>query len=452
MDILEEQRKYFKTGETLSVNYRINALIKLKESILNNIEDLVEAFKSDYNKEEFDVYSTEVGLVLNELNYMIKHVKRLAKPKRVRTSLMNLPSKGYIYKEPYGNVLIVSPWNYPFQLTMMPLIGAIATGNTVYIKCSRNTPMVSKVIERILSVFDNKYIYVMENTKENMKNLFDLKFDYIFYTGSTKIAKELMEKQAKYLTPMTLELGGKSPCIIDKDADLKKCARRVVWGKYLNAGQTCVAPDYILIHKDVKREFIKYVLQDVQDFYYENGSLKESFTHVINESSLNVLLSLIDKEKVIFGGKVANNTLEPTIIDDVSFTDEIMKEEIFGPIMPLIEYSNIDEVIEYLKELEKPLALYCFTKNKQVEKKILNNLSFGGGCINDTIMYLTEEKLPFGGVGYSGMGSYHGKKSFETFSHQKSILKKHPSLELTMKYPPYNQKKKNFLKFYFRIK
>ena len=448
-NVLQKQKEFYKTGKTLDIQYRIKSLKLLKESIFNNLEELVIAFKEDYNKCEFDVYSTEVGLVVKEINYFIKNLKRLSKPKRVRTSLINFPSKGYILSEPYGNTLIVSPWNYPFQLTMMPLVASMGCGNTIVLKSSRNTPRVTKVIEKILSVFDDEYIYVMENTKENMDRLFDLKFDYIFYTGSPNVAKELMEKQAKYLTPMTLELGGKSPCIIDKTANIEKSAKRVVWGKFLNAGQTCVAPDYVLVHNDVKREFMKHVIKYIQEFYYTNNELSNDFTGVINEKSLNKLMGLIDKEKLVFGGNISNNTLEPTVLEDVGLNDEIMQEEIFGPIMPVIEFNNLEDVINYLKDKDKPLALYYFGKEY---KKVLKNVSFGGGCINDTIMHLTEEKLPFGGVGLSGMGSYHGKKSFEVFSHQKSILKKHSKLEVNLKYPKYSEKKTKLTKMFFGIK
>ena len=337
MNILDKQRKYFKEGNTLDYSFRLNNLKLLKESIHNNLDNLVKAFKDDYNKCEFDVYSTEVGLVIKEIDYFIKNLKKLMKNKRVRTSLINLPSKGIIVNEPYGNVLIVSPWNYPFQLTMMPLIASIAAGNTSYVKCSRNTPTITKVIQDILSVFKEEYIYVMENNKENMDNLFDLKFDYIFYTGSPSVAKDLMQRQAKYLTPVTLELGGKSPCIVDSSANIEKAAKRVVWGKYLNAGQTCVAPDYVLVHNDVKREFVKSVLKYINQFYYVDGKLSDNFTAIINEKSSERLLSFINKENLIYGGKVVNNVMEPTVVDNVSFEDEIMKEEIFGPIMPLIE-------------------------------------------------------------------------------------------------------------------
>ena len=450
--MLEKQREYFKSGITLDVNFRITKLKLLKESILNNLDDLVKAFKEDYKKCKFDVYSTEIGLVINEINYFIKHLKKLTKKRKVKTALINIPSNGYIVNEPYGNVLVVSPWNYPFQLAMIPLIGALATGNTVYLKNSRNVPRVSEVIKKILSVFDEEYVYVMENTKENIDKLFDLKFDYVFYTGSPAVAKDLMQRQAKHLTPLTLELGGKSPCIIDKDADIEKSAKRLVWGKYLNAGQTCVAPDYVLVHNDVKRELVKYILKYINEFYYNEGKLREDFTAIVNERDLKRLLSLTYKNKIICGGNVVNGTLEPTVIEEVSFDDEIMNEEIFGPIMPLIEFDNLDDVINYLKTLDKPLSLYYFGKNKQNQDKVINNVSFGGGCINDTIMHLTEEKLPFGGIGLSGIGSYHGKKSFEIFSHQKSILKKHPKLEVNLKYPPYNEKKLKLTKFYFRIK
>jgi len=448
-EILLKQKNFYKTGKTLDVKYRIETLKRLKVSIINNLNDLVKAFKEDYNKCEFDVYSTEVGIVIKEINYFIRHLHKLSKPQKIKTSIINFPSKGYILNEPYGNVLVVAPWNYPFQLTMMPLVGAIAAGNTVFLKSSRNTPRVTKVIENILSIFDNEYVCVMENTKENMDKLFDLKFDYVFYTGSPNVAKELMEKQAKYLTPMTLELGGKSPCIVDKTANIEKCAKRVVWGKYLNAGQTCVAPDYVLVHNDIKREFVKNVMRYINEFYYDEGKLNDNFTRIVNEKNLNKLVGLIDKKKLAFGGNIINGTLEPTILDDINLDDEIMKEEIFGPIMPIIEFNDLDDVINHLKEMDKPLALYYFGKEY---KKVLRNISFGGGCINDTIMHLTEEKLPFGGVGLSGMGTYHGEKSFEIFSHQKSVLKKNAKLELNLKYPKYNNQKLKLTKIYFGIK
>lgn len=450
--MIEKQREYFRSGATLDVNFRIDKLKLLKQSILNNLDDLVKAFKEDYNKCEFDVYSTEIGLVINEINYFIKHLKKLSKVKKVKTSFINIPSRGYIVNEPYGNVLVVSPWNYPFQLAMMPIIGALAAGNTVYLKSSRNVPKVSEVIKKILSVFDEEYVYVMENTKENMDKLFDLKFDYVFYTGSPLVAKNLMQRQSKYLTPMTLELGGKSPCIIDKDADVEKSAKRLVWGKYLNAGQTCVAPDYVLVHNDVKRDLVKSVLKYINEFYYSEGKLREDFTGIVNERDLQRLLSLTYKNKIICGGHIVDGKLEPTVLDEVSFEDEIMKEEIFGPIMPLIEFNNLDDVINHLKTEDKPLALYYFGKSKNNQNKVVKNISFGGGCINDTIMHLTEEKLPFGGVGLSGVGSYHGEKSFEIFSHQKSILNKHPKLEVNLKYPPYSKKKLQLTKIYFKIK
>ena len=448
-NILKKQNNFFKEGNTLSVNYRIDSLKKLKQSIFDNLEDLVKAFKEDYNKCEFDVYSTEVGLVIKEINYFIKKLRKLSRVKRVGTSIINFPSKGYIFNEPYGNTLIVSPWNYPFQLAMMPLVGSLAAGNTVFLKCSRNTPEVSKIIEKILSVFDDEYVYVVKNTKENIERLFEIKFDYIFYTGSPAVARELMEKQAKYLTPMTLELGGKSPCIVDKDADIEKCAKRVVWGKYLNAGQTCVAPDYVLVHGDVKENFMKLVLKYINDFYYIEGKLTSNFTNVANKKGMNKLIELIDQDKLVFGGKVVDGALEPTVLDNVNFNDEIMKEEIFGPIMPIIEFNDLKEIIKCLKDKDKPLALYYFGKGY---KQVVKNVSFGGGCINDTIMHLTEEKLPFGGVGLSGIGAYHGKKSFEVFSHQKSILKKSAKLELSLKYPPYTKTKTKLTKIYFGIK
>ncbi len=450
--MINKLREFYKNGATLDYDFRIQSLEKLESSILAHYNELIEAFKKDYNKCEFDVINTEIGLVLNEIRYFKSNLYKLMNIKKVRTGLINMPSKGYIISEPYGVVFIASPWNYPFQLSMVPLIGAISAGNVVFLKPSDQTPSVKKVIKNILSVFPSEYIYVTGESKKERDSLFDLEYDYVFYTGSNKLAIELMSKQAKYLTPMTLELGGKSPCIVDEDSNVDVAAKRIVWGKFLNAGQTCVAPDYILVHSSIKEEFIDKVKEYTKKFYYQDDQLVDNFVHIINEKHVKRLLDLTKKEKIIFGGKIKNNTLEPTILDDITFDSKIMEEEIFGPIMPIITYYNLGEALTNIEKKAKPLAFYYFTTNKKKAKYVMNKMSYGGGCVNDVIMHLSEEGLPFGGVGKSGMNSYHGKKSYETFSHYKSILVKNSKFELNVKYPKYNEDKLSFVKWFFKIK
>ena len=450
LEILEKQKEFYKTKTTLDVNFRILQLKRLKMQINAYYEQICVAFKKDLNKNEFDVVSTELGMVMNELNYMIKNLKRLSRPKRVLTSLINFPSKGYKIYDPYGSVLVASPWNYPLQLTLIPVIGAMAGGNTVVVKPSRNTPNVTQVIKKIFDIFDDNYVYVV--TKEEEINLlFDEKFDFIFYTGSPNKAKELMEKQSKFLTPMILELGGKSPCIIDSDADIETSAKRVVWGKFLNAGQTCVAPDYILLNSSIKDVWLEKAKEYIEKFYYIDGNLSDDFVKIINQKNLDRLVGLIDKNKIYFGGNTFKDKLEPTILTGVTREDKIMQEEIFGPIMPVVEFDDLNQELKIIEDMEKPLAFYYFGSDKEKIEKIKNSCRFGGGCINDVIMHLTEERLPFGGVGNSGMGSYHGKKTFYAFTHEKSVLQKN-KFEMDLKYPPQDNKKLKFLKKFLRIK
>lgn len=450
-NILEEQKIFYNSGFTKDVEFRKTALKKIKDELIKNLDLILASFKADLNKNEFDVISTEIMSVLEEIDYMIKNCSKIFKRKRVRTNLINFKSKSYTIKEPYGNVLIISPWNYPLQLSLLPLVGAIACGNTIILKLSEKSKNVSKTISKVLSVFDKKFIYVVDGDAEQSKQLLTLKFDYIFFTGSVQIGKIVMEQASKNLIPLTLELGGKSPCIVDELVDLDLACKRIVWGKFLNAGQTCVAPDYILIDKKIKSDFIDKLIFYIKKFYYINEKLNEKFTHVINEKHIVRLSNMLDKEKIIFGGNVVNKCMEPTIVDNVPIDDTIMKEEIFGPILPIIEFSSFDEALEIIKKQEKPLALYYFGKNKTHEEKVVNSLSFGGGCINDTIMHLTNNNLPFGGVGQSGFGSYHGKHSINTFSREKSILKK-SKVELNTKYYPFDDKKLKLLKKISHIK
>lgn len=450
LEIIEKQRKYFNTHETYDISFRILQLKRLRLQIKAYYSQILTAFKQDLNKEEFDVVSTEIGPVMNEINYMIKHLKSLARPKKVRTSLLNFGSKGYVIQEPYGVVLVASPWNYPLQLALSPLAGAIAGGNTCIVKPSRSTPNISNVIKKILSVFDESYVYVITKEKE-IEQIFTSKFDFIFYTGSYSKAQQLVSSQASNLTPMVLELGGKSPCIVDKDAEIDISAKRIVWAKFLNAGQTCVAPDYVLVHKEVKEQFLESVSKYIQKFYYTDGELNDNFVKVINKTAIERLKGYITDDNLYLGGKVVGDRLEPTVLTNITRQDAIMQEEIFGPIMPILEFDDLDSELDTINNLDHPLALYYFGKLKENVYKVKTFTQFGGGCINECVMHLIEEKLPFGGVGKSGLGAYHGKQSFYAFTRQKSVLQKPAKFELNLKYPPETKLKMKIAKKYFKI-
>lgn len=450
-EILQKQREYFNTFETYDIKFRTEQLKKLREKILEKKEDLFNAFKEDMNKCEFEVIAAELGLVMNELNYLIKNLKGLAEDRTAASSILNYPAKNFQIFEPYGLTLVVSPWNYPFQLTLVPVIGAISGGNTVIVKPSRNTPNVTRVIKEILSIFPEHYVYVVTDNDE-IEDLFDQNFDFICYTGSGKVGRELLARQAKYITPMILELGGKCPCVVSKSANLKAAARRIAFGKFINAGQTCVAPDFLLVDRKVKDKFLAKLIHYVQEFYYKDGVLSEDFVRVINKKALDGILEKVNPNKVVFGGKVDGLTLEPTILDGVTYDDEIMQEEIFGPVLPIIEYDDINDAIEYLRSKPKPLALYYFGKNQKEGSEVLKKCPSGGGCINEVVMHVAEHGLPFGGVGESGIGSYHGAKTFYSFVHAKSVLKRSTWFDFKQKYPPYDEKKVKFAKSVFGIK
>lgn len=445
-DVVKKQRDYFKTYQTYDVKFRLYILKEIKKLLIKYAPKFKEAFKKDYNKSEFEFLSTEMMMVMQELDYMIKHIFKLNKIKRVKTSFVNFPSKGYIIPEPYGVVLIMAPWNYPLQLTLEPLMGAIAAGNTVILKPANYTKHVSDVIYEMFKELNRpELISVVLGGREENQTLLDQKFDYIFFTGGETVGRLVLQKAAVHLTPVSLELGGKSPCIVNEDADIDLAARRIVWGKFLNAGQTCVAPDYICVHSKVHDEFVTKVKYYIDKFYYENGKLKDDFPHLINEKHKEKILSFIDEKKVIKGGKINGLCLEPTVLDKVKFSDKIMSEEIFGPLMPIIKFNNILELLRVINDKDKPLAFYLFTKNKSLANIVFSTSYFGGACLNECIMHLTNDNLPFGGVGKSGMGSYHGKKSFDTFTHYKSLLAKGKK-ELMVKYPPYTKKKVDFIK------
>lgn len=449
--ILNKQRTYFFNGNTKSYAFRKDALLKLKQAIKNNEELIMEALYLDLNKPKSESYLCEIGIIYDEIRYHIKKLKKWMKNKKVRTPIAQFKSKSFICPEPYGVVLIMAPWNYPIQLCFSPLIGAISAGNCAIVKPSAYAPNVSSIVAKIIKeTFISEYVCVIEGGREENKALLEQKFDYIFFTGSVTVGKLVMESASKHLTPVTLELGGKSPVVVDGSADIMLAARRIIFGKVLNAGQTCIAPDYVFIKKNIKEEFVECCKQALKKFF-PNNDLSD-FPHIINDKHFNRLLGLMKNEKILVGGNVDSNIrlIEPTILDNITFDSKIMKEEIFGPIIPLIEYENIDTCIEYIRSHPKPLAFYLFTKDKKVEKSFLDNCSFGGGCINDTIVHIATPKMGFGGVGESGMGSYHGKFSFDTFTHYRSIIKKAYFIDLPMRYRPYNTKKDRIIRKFMK--
>lgn len=449
LSILAEHKEFFETGETKNIDFRITQLKRLKVVIQNNEELLMEALKKDLNKSQFESYAAEVGYLYDSIRYFTRNLNKWVKVKKVKTPLIHFGSKSYIYPEPYGTVLVIGPFNYPFQLLMEPLVGAIAAGNCVVLKPSEFTPNVSKLIAKLFKEnFDEKFIRVIEGGIDTTSALINAPFDYIFFTGSVKVGKIVMKAAARNLIPVTLELGGKSPCIVYEDANLDIAAERITWGKFMNVGQTCVAPDYVLVHKNIKEQFKRKIVKKIKDFYGDNPFNSEDYGRIVNDSHMNRLIDLIDKEKVALGGEYDINKryIAPTILDNVTFQDKVMEEEIFGPILPIIEYEDINEAIKLINKRDKPLALYLFTENKLIQKTVEENVSYGGGCINDTMTHLVTPYLPFGGVGPSGVGSYHGYKSFETFSHMKSILKKSTKININFIYPPYNKYKLKLLK------
>ena len=441
--ILDEQRKFFLSGETLPIKFRIQMLKKLYASVISHKEEILSALTSDLGKSDFEGFMCEVGLSLTEISYMIKNVKKFAKEKTVVTPLAQFASRSYKKPCPYGNTLIMSPWNYPFLLSIEPLANAIAAGNTAILKPSAYSPATSNIIEIILSeCFEKKFVAVVTGGRSENSALLEQKFDFVFFTGSQSVGKEVLRHTAENLTPAILELGGKSPCIVDESAKIPLAAKRIVFGKYLNCGQTCVAPDYILCHKDIKDEFVKEVKIQIEKQYGKNPLENSDYGKIINQKHFERVSSLINTEKVVHGGKTNPQTqqIEPTVLDNVTWDDAVMQEEIFGPIMPILTYENLDQVIADLQKKQKPLALYIFSQNKNNIKAITEKVSYGGGCINDTIIHLATSEMGFGGVGESGMGSYHGKTGFDAFSHTKSIVDKKTWMDLPMRYQPYDRK------------
>lgn len=438
--IRELQREFYRTGTTLDVNTRIDALKALRDCIKSRETDICEALKADLGKSSFESFMCEVGLVLDEVSYMIKNTKRFAREKTVMTPLAQFHSRSYKKPSPLGTVLIMSPWNYPFMLTLSPLVDAIAAGNTAMVKPSAYSPATSAIIKEIIEeCFDEEYVAVVTGGRAENQYLLDQQFDFIFFTGSKTVGQLVMSKASVHLTPVVLELGGKSPVIIDKSADIKLAARRLVFGKYLNVGQTCIAPDYVFCHKDVEDALIAAVIFEIKKQYGDNAIENDAYGKIVNEKHFDRITGLIDQNKVVYGGGSDRESLkiEPTVMRDVTWDDAVMGEEIFGPIMPIMSYENLSDVIDMINDRPHPLALYVFTRNKYVAKRLTNECLFGGGCINDTIIHIATREMGFGGVGDSGMGQYHGRIGFETFSHTKSIVDKKLWLDLPMRYQPY---------------
>lgn len=452
-EIVSNQRKFFNTQKTKDIDYRIDKLKKLKEKIKQYQPEICEALKKDLGKAPTEAYMAEIGMVLEDLSYIIRHVKKWSKREYKMSPIAQFPSTSFRIAEPYGLVLVMSPWNYPFLLTMQPVVGAIAAGNCVVIKPSRYSAYTAEIMKKIVEeTFSSEHAILLKGSSELSTELLTQKFDYIFYTGSTRVGKIVMEAASKNLTPVTLELGGKSPVIIDKNSNVSLAAKRVAFGKLLNAGQTCVAPDYVFVHKDVKQEFIKGLKESITKFLGDEPLKNEEYPKMANEKQFNRISELIKNSKVLFGGKSDKETskIELTIVDNTDINSEVMQEEIFGPILPIIEYEDINEVVKYINDHHKPLALYLFTNDKKVQKRFLKEVAFGGGCINDTVIHLATTKMGFGGVGYSGMGDYHGKYSFEAFSHYKSIVKKANWLDLPMRYHPYTKLNDKLIKMFMK--
>jgi aldehyde dehydrogenase (NAD+) len=438
--IVNQQKQFFNSGETLDVKFRKRQLKKFLDVLTNNEKLLIEAAWKDLHKSEFETYATELGLVYGEIKLAIKKAGKWAKPKRVMTNLANLPAGSFIHPEPYGTSLVIGAWNYPFLLTLEPVVGAMAAGNTIILKPSELTPNCSAALAKVLNqAFEPEYFRVIEGGVPETQALLKEKFDYIFFTGSNRVGKIVYKSAAENLTPVTLELGGKSPCIIDKDANLKIAAKRIAWGKFINAGQVCIAPDYLLVHEDVKEKLLGYLKKYINQFFGEDPKRSPDFVRIVNAANFERLKSLIDPDKVFHGGESDANDLFifPTILHDVSWDDAVMEDEIFGPILPVLTFDDFMETINLLKQKPKPLALYYFGNNRGKQKLVLRELSFGGGAINDVVMQITNSSLPFGGVGHSGIGNYHGKHGFDTFSHQKSILRQTTLFDVPLKYPPY---------------
>jgi aldehyde dehydrogenase (NAD+) len=439
-DIVNAQNNFFATQKTKDVAYRKEFLKKLKQEIVKQEDAICDALYADFKKPTFESLATETQLVLAELTNSIKNIGKWSRPIPVESSWTNFPSKDWIQPEPFGKVLIVSPWNYPFMLTMVPLIGALAAGNTAVLKPSEFSPHTSGVIAKIIqTIFPPEYVTVVEGGVDTSQALLDEKWEYIFFTGSTQVGKIIYKSAAAQLTPVTLELGGKSPCVVDATASIKLAAKRIVWGKFINAGQTCIAPDYILVHKSVKTELVKELEHSIHAFYGRDVEKSPDFARITTDQHYQKLKEKLEGQNILYGGKCsdAEKYIEPTLVDEPNINSALMEDEIFGPIMPIISYETEDDLHRYISNYGKSLAFYLFSTHKKFQQKIMSKYSFGGGAINDTVVHISNKDLPFGGVGQSGIGGYHGKHSFDLFSHKKSMVKRGNWLDIPFRYPPY---------------
>ncbi len=454
-EIVKKQRKYFSSGATLNVEARLNAISRLKACIRKHEQEINEALKKDLGKSSFEGYMCETGLTLSEISYMQKHTRTFAREKTVWTPLAQFASRSFTKPSPYGVVLVMSPWNYPFLLTLEPLVDALAAGNTVVVKPSAYSPHTSELIAKLIAeCFDESYVAVVTGGREENQYLLQEHFDYIFFTGSKSVGREVMRRASEHLTPVTLELGGKSPCIVDRTANLKLAAKRIVFGKFLNCGQTCVAPDYIYCDPVIKDELIRQIRLQIRRQFGKNPLENPDYGKIINRKHFDRIQGLLDaaKERVIIGGCSNPDTLqiEPSVIDNVTFEDAVMQEEIFGPVLPILTYDSLDQAIAKINSMEHPLALYLFTRSKGAARMVTAKCGFGGGCINDTVIHLATSEMGFGGFGESGMGSYHGKKGFDTFSHYKSIVDKKLWIDLPMRYQPYKKLYEKLIHMFLR--
>ena len=446
--IIEHQKDFFNSGKILDINFRKKKLIELKKEIQKNEKEIELALYKDLGKSSGESFLTEIHFIYAELNIAIKNINKWTRRKSVRPSLLNYPSSDYIIPQPYGITLHISPWNYPFQLSIAPLIGAVAAGNTIVLKPSEYSENTSIILEKILeNVFEEGFVKVVQGGPEVSSELLDHHWDYIFFTGSVGVGKIVAEKAAKFLTPTTLELGGKNPCVVDESATIKTTAKRIVWGKFINCGQTCIAPDFLVVHHKIKDQLIEELMLQIKNIYGDDTITSESYGRIISNKHLDYLSSLLKNQKILYGGTIdaTQKYFEPTLVEIKDFDSPLMQNEIFGPILPIYGYDDFNEIDEIIKKYKNPLALYIFTKNIKFGERFLHKYSFGGGAINDTVVHIINDRLPFGGVGNSGMGKYHGEATFKTFSHFKPYITKPLWIDIPLRYPPFEGKLK-FLK------
>lgn len=449
-NLIKGQDVFFKGGGTLAISTRKQLLKALKDTIVNREEVILKAIYKDLKKPTFEALATEINIVIGEINNTLKHIDKWTRSKRVASSILNFPSTSRIHLEPYGRILIISPWNYPFALAIMPLIGALAAGNTIVLKPSEMSPNTTTIIQEIIrDIFDQDHVSVVVGDKQISQRLLEFRWDYIFFTGSTEVGKYVYSKAAEHLTPVTLELGGKSPCIVDSTASFKHLAKRIVWGKFLNAGQSCIAPDYLLVHYKVKDRLINELKEEINKAYPDLCNSTSDYANIINTDHSRRLLKLIQDQEVLFGGTVDGQLFVPTLVNEPHIDSPLMQQEIFGPILPIIGFQSFEQIQQIIDRFEKPLALYVFSSENSFTDKVIQSFSFGGGVINDTMVHYADKNLPFGGVGHSGIGAYHGDCTFKTFSHQKAIVQRSSWLDIPLRYPPYKGKLK-WLKFFQR--